>query len=72
MFFADRLILLPVILVFYGLILVLAVWLVMWAIRVAPAGVRPDTPRRILDKRFARGEIDQQEYESRKSALDKR
>ena len=72
MIFSDRLILLPLLLVFYGLILVLAVWVVMWAIRIAPAAVRPDSARRILDKRFARGEIDQQEYESRKSALGKR
>lgn len=72
MIFTDRLIFLPLALVFYGLLLVLAVWLVMWAIRIAPTSLRPDSPVSILDKRFARGEIDQQEYEARKSALRKR
>ena len=72
MAFAGNFIVLPVILLFYGALLVLAVWLVMWAIRIAPAGLRPDSPLLILDKRFARGEIDQQEYEARKSALRKR
>jgi len=30
-----------------------------------------DTARRILDERFARGEIDQEEYERRRDALTK-
>ncbi|RSD12077.1 SHOCT domain-containing protein [Amycolatopsis eburnea] len=29
----------------------------------------PDPARRILDERFARGEIDQEEYERRRDAL---
>ena len=68
----DRLIFLPIMLLIYGALLVLAVWIVMWAIRIAPTALRPDSPLSILDKRFARGEIDQQEYEARKSALRKR
>ena len=56
-------------LVFYGILIVLAVWLVLWAIRVSPRGIRPDTALSILNERFARGEIDQQEYEVRKAAL---
>jgi putative membrane protein len=56
-------------LVLYGAVIVLAVWIVLWAIRVAPRGIRPDNALRILNERFARGEIDQQEYETRKAAL---
>jgi putative membrane protein len=56
-------------LVFYGVVIVLAVWLVLWAIRISPRGVRPDNALGILNERFARGEIDQQEYETRKAAL---
>lgn len=56
-------------LVFYGALIVLAVWLVLWAIRISPRQIRPDNARGILNERFARGEIDQQEYEQRKAAL---
>jgi len=56
-------------LVFYGVVIVLAVWLVLWAIRVSPRGVRPDNALSILNERFARGEIDHQEYEQRKAVL---
>jgi putative membrane protein len=56
-------------LVIYGIVIVLAVWLVLWAIRIAPRGLRPDNALRILNERFARGEIDQQEYDKRKAAL---
>jgi putative membrane protein len=56
-------------LVLYAVVIVLAVWLVLWAIRVAPRGIRSDNALRILNERFARGEIDQQEYETRKAAL---
>jgi putative membrane protein len=45
------------------------VWLVLWAIRIAPQRIRPDNALGILNERFARGEIDQQEYETRKAAL---
>ena len=53
----------------YAVVIVLAVWLVLWAIRVAPQRVRPDNALGILNERFARGEIDQEEYEKRKAAL---
>jgi putative membrane protein len=56
------------VLLFYGVLIVLAVWLVLWAIRVAPRGLRPDNALKILNERFARGEIDQQEYETKKGA----
>ena len=53
----------------YGGLIVLAVWLVLWAIRISPRRIRPDNALGILNERFARGEIDQQEYEQRKAAL---
>jgi putative membrane protein len=56
-------------LVFYAVLIVAAVWLVLWAIRIAPRRIRPDNALSILSERFARGEIDQQEYETRKAAL---
>jgi putative membrane protein len=56
-------------LVVLALIIVAAVWLVLWAIRVSPRTFRPDNALAILKERFARGEIDQQEYEKRKDAL---
>jgi putative membrane protein len=55
--------------VFYAVVIVLAVWLVLWAIRVAPRRIRPDNALSILNERFARGEIDQEEYQKRKAAL---
>ena len=60
---------LVIMLAVYGALIVLAVWFVLWAIRIAPRRVRPDNALQILNERFARGEIDQQEYEARKAAL---
>jgi putative membrane protein len=60
---------LVIMLAFWGGVIVLAVWLVLWAIRISPRRVRPDDALKILNERFARGEIDQQEYETRKAAL---
>jgi putative membrane protein len=57
-------------LVIYAVVIVLAVWIVLWAIRIAPRRIRPDNALNILNERFARGEIDQQEYETRKAALE--
>jgi len=56
-------------LLFYAIAIVLAVWLVLWAIRFSPRQIRPDNALSILNERFARGEIDQQEYEQRKRTL---
>lgn len=52
---------------FWGLIILL----VVWAVRGLDSGTRDGgrTAREILDERFARGEIDQQEYEQRKREL---
>jgi putative membrane protein len=60
---------LVIMLVVYGALIVLAVWLVLWAVRVSPRRIRPDNALGILNERFARGEIDQQEYEKRKATL---
>ncbi|MEA2635911.1 MAG: Short C-terminal domain [Chloroflexota bacterium] len=56
-------------LLLYAVVIVLAVWLVLWAIRVAPRRIRPDNALGILNERFARGEIDPEEYQKRKAAL---
>lgn len=72
MFGFERWWIMLIMLLFYGVVIVLAVWLVLWAIRVSPRGIRPDTALGILKERFARGEIDQQEFEQRKAALSKR
>jgi uncharacterized membrane protein len=53
---------LAIMLVVYGALIVLAVWLVLWAIRIAPRGVRPDNALQILNERFARGEIAKEEH----------
>ena len=52
---------------FWGLIIVLVVWAVRGLNRGSATGEK--TARQILDERFANGEIDQQEYESKKQAL---
>ena len=72
MAFGGHFYLFIVVVLFWAIVLVAAVWLVLWAIRVAPRRVRPDTALQILDERFARGEIDQQEYQARKAELTKR
>jgi putative membrane protein len=52
-------------LLFWGGLIALAVWAVLRLSRGRP----PDSALSILNERFARGEIDQQEYEQRKAAL---
>jgi putative membrane protein len=55
-----------VILVFWGGLIALAIWAVRRFRR--PSGTSGNALN-ILNDRFARGEIDQQEYEKRKAAL---
>ncbi len=43
--------------------------LLVWAVRRFTASQKPDSALTILQERFARGEIDQQEYDQRKAAL---
>ncbi|HLA66978.1 MAG TPA: SHOCT domain-containing protein [Acidimicrobiia bacterium] len=52
------------------LTLVALAWLVMGVAR--GTGRSEDTPRRILDERFARGDIDRDEYGERLAALQRR
>jgi putative membrane protein len=56
---------------FWVLLLVLIVWLV---VRLLPTGSRPaqsggESPEEILDRRFARGEIDEHAYAVARAAL---
>lgn len=46
--------------------------LVVWGVRSSGGTARPDPDQamRILEERFARGEIDQQEYEERRRVLE--
>jgi putative membrane protein len=58
----------------YVLILMLVFWggliaLVVWAFRRLRPSEPPESALSILKERFARGEIDQQEYEQRKAAI---
>ena len=62
----------------FGMVLgtVLLVLVVVWLVRAmsgdgsAPRSDRRLTPRQILDERFAKGEIDEEEYKRRRSAID--
>ena len=56
------------------LLLALAVAALIWALRDrAPSHPQPwagaPTPRQILDERFARGELDEEEYRKRRDLL---
>ncbi|WP_167455382.1 SHOCT domain-containing protein [Amycolatopsis kentuckyensis] len=56
-------------LVLLALVLATLVALVVVLARRGPQPEPGGTARRILDERFARGEIDQEEYEQRRDAL---
>ncbi|HKX76852.1 MAG TPA: SHOCT domain-containing protein [Acidimicrobiia bacterium] len=53
---------------------VLVVLLVVWAVRSSTTGgstePKEKDPRGILDERFARGEIDPEEYQERRAVLE--
>ena len=51
------------------LTLLLAALLALLAVLGRPTGARQETAQRILDERFAHGEIDEQEYRARRNAL---
>ena len=59
--------------VFWLVLLALIVFLI---VRLLPSGDRPasgagtESPEDILDRRFARGEIDEQTYRAQRTALD--
>lgn len=61
----------PIVMILFWLVVIA---LIVWAVSAfsSRAGSRPDqrpTPRQILDERFAKGEIDQDEYDRRRKAL---
>jgi len=61
--------------IFMFLVSLALIVLVVWLIRAmiggnANASRRDDSARQILDERYARGEIDDEEYQRRRSALD--
>ena len=59
----------------WALLLLVAFWvaviaLIIWVVRrLGPKGDMSASALSILNERFARGEIDQQEYEQRKAAI---
>jgi putative membrane protein len=60
----------------WGWIMMMIFWivvvaLILWTVRSAGGWGRPDPDQamRVLDERFARGEIDQEEYEERRRVL---
>jgi len=58
----------------YALLIVLLFWaaviaLIVWIVRRLGSPSGRDNGLRILQERFARGEIDQQEFEQRKAVL---
>lgn len=55
--------------VWMPLIWVGVVALIVWAVRQTGAS-DPPRPSRLLDERFARGEIDLDEYEARRDAME--
>ncbi|HXN02432.1 MAG TPA: SHOCT domain-containing protein [Candidatus Dormibacteraeota bacterium] len=68
MAFVGHLLALLIQLVFWGGLIVL----VIWAVRRFSASRNSDNALSILNERFARGEIDQQEYDTRKATLTRR
>jgi len=67
------LILFPMMIIFWGAV----VWAIIAAVRHNSASNKPDShgqsgALQILDDRFARGEIDEQEYRSRRDAIQAR
>jgi putative membrane protein len=63
----------------WGWLMMVAFWvvvvlLVVWAVRSTTAGrsIEEKDPLRILDERFARGEIEVEEYRERRTVLEGR
>ena len=64
-FFFGHILIALITLVFWGGLIALAIWAVLRFTSRRPE----DSALAILNERFARGEIDQQEYEKRKAVL---
>jgi putative membrane protein len=56
-------------LVFWGLVVAAIVMAIRWLARQAGGAREPDRALQILRERYARGEIDRQEFEARKNDL---
>lgn len=63
----------------WGWLMMVAFWamvvfLIVWLVRstATPRRREEDTPLRILDERFARGEIDREDYDERRKVLEGR
>jgi putative membrane protein len=57
---------------FWGGLLALGVWVVARLTHVPAATTPPETPRQILDRRFANGEIDAEQYAAARQLLEGR
>lgn len=57
---------------FMWLIWIVLILVVLWAVRGVLPGTeaRRRSPRELLDERYARGEIDEEEYHKRRTTLD--
>ena len=56
-------------LVFWGLVVVGIMFAIRWAVGVGQARATPDSALTILRERYARGEIDHDEFEAKKRDL---
>jgi len=56
-------------LLFWVAIIVGVVWFIKWIIGQRPSGTSKKRALEILDEKYARGEIDDEEYERRKRKL---
>ncbi|WP_240911725.1 SHOCT domain-containing protein [Thermococcus sp. LS1] len=56
-------------LLFWILIIVGVVWFIKWIIEQSSGGTSKKSALEILDEKYARGEIDDEEYERRKRKL---
>ena len=56
-------------LVFWGLVVVGIMFAIRWAVEIGRARVTPDSALTILRERYARGEIERDEFEAKKRDL---